>query len=148
MERCSIPLDKAGLGTSLYFAMRTIGTFAGAILLVKIPGRKFLIVSIISGIVALAVMLVLSNLWGILIMISVLGLAVANVFPILFSIALQKVPEKANEISGLMIMGVVGGAIILPIMGVISDFTSQAGGLLVLFAALIYLFFSALKINS
>lgn len=36
MERTGMPVSEAGLGTSLYFAARTIGSFAGAFLLAKL----------------------------------------------------------------------------------------------------------------
>lgn len=147
MERCSIPLEKAGLGTSLYFVARTLGTFIGAILLVKLSGRKFFIVSMLVAIPALLAMLLTGNLWGILSMVFVLGFAVANVFSIIFSAALKKLPERANEISGLLIMGVAGGAVIPLIMGITSDSLGQTGGMAVLMVALAYLFFSAVKLK-
>lgn len=148
MERCAVPLDKAGLGTSLYFAARTIGTFAGAILLVKLSGRKFFIVSMIIGIIAMILMLIAGSLWAILVMVFILGLTVANVFSIIFSMALQRLPERANEISGLMIMGVAGGAIFPVIMGVVTDSAgTQTGGMFVLLVALVYLLFSAVKVK-
>ena len=148
MARCAIPLEKAGLGTSLYFMARTTGSFAGALLLMKIPGRKFFIVSMLAGIGGLIAMLLMSNLWAILAMIFVLGLAVANVFSIVFSAAIQRIPERANEISGLMIMGVAGGAIFPVIMGVVSDSVGQAGGLVVLLGALVYLLFCAFRMDT
>jgi fucose permease len=145
-ERCALPLDKATLGTSLYFMARTIGAFAGAILLVKISGRKFFIVSIVIALAAMIALLPLTNMWAILVMVFILGLSVANVFSIIFSVALQRKPERANEISGLMIMGVAGGAILPVIMGVVSDISGgQAGGLIVLLVALGYLLFCAFK---
>ena len=147
MERCSIPLEQAGLGTSLYFVARTVGTFAGAILLVKLSGRKFFIVSMLVAIPALLVMLLIGNLWGILSMVFIIGLAVANVFSIIFSAALKRLPERANEISGLLIMGVAGGAIIPLIMGIASDSFGQTGGMAVLLIALGYLLFSASKME-
>ena len=64
MDRCGILLEKAGLGTSLYFVARTLGTFMGAILLVKLSGRKFFIVSMLVAIPALLVMLLTGNLWN------------------------------------------------------------------------------------
>jgi fucose permease len=145
MERCHILLDKAGLGTSLYFVARTIGAFTGAILLLKISSRKFFIVSIVVAIIAMVAMLLISNLWAILALIFVIGFACANVFSIIFSFALQKHPDRANEMSGLMIMGVAGGAVIPPIMGVVSDSMGQSGGLIVLLVCLAYLLFSAFK---
>lgn len=143
MERCGMSLEKAGLGTSLYFMARTAGAFVGALLLVKVAGRKFFIVSMIGGIAAMGGMLLLGNVWVVLTMIFVLGLAIANVFSIIFAAAIQRTPERANEISGLMIMGVAGGAIFPFIMGVVSDSVGQVGGLFVLLGALIYLLFCA-----
>lgn len=147
MERCDILLEKAGLGTSLYFVARTIGTFVGAILLVKLSGRKFFIVSMVCAILAMLVMLMIGNLWGILSMVFVLGFAVANVFSIIFSAALKRKPERANEISGLLIMGVAGGAVIPLIMGITSDSLGQTGGMAVLLVALTYLLYSAFKLK-
>ncbi len=147
MERCSIPLEQAGLGTSLYFIARTVGSFAGAIMLVKISGRKFFIYSMFVAIPALLVMLLIGNLWSILSMVFIIGFAVANVFSIIFSAALKKRPEYANEISGLMIMGVAGGAVIPLIMGITSDSLGQTGGLSILLFAMAYLTYSAFKLK-
>ncbi len=147
MERCDILLEKAGLGTSLYFIARTVGSFAGAILLVKLSGRKFFIVSMFIAIPALLIMLFIGNLWGILSMVFILGLAVANVFSIIFAAALRRKPDRANEISGLLIMGVAGGAVIPLIMGITSDLVGQTGGMAVLLIALGYLLFSAFKLK-
>ncbi len=147
MERCDILLEKAGLGTSLYFIARTVGAFAGAILLVKLSGRKFYIVSMMIAIPALLIMLFIGNLWGILSMIFILGLTIANVFSIIFAAALRRKPERANEISGLLIMGVAGGAVMPLIMGITSDSLGQTGGMAVLLIALGYLLFSAFKLK-
>ncbi len=147
MERCGILLEKAGLGTSLYFIARTVGTFAGAILLVKLSGKKFFIVSMLFAIVALLIMLLIGNLWGILSLIFIIGLAIANVFSIIFAAALRRKPERANEISGLLIMGVAGGAVIPLIMGITSDSFGQTGGMAVLLVALTYLLYSAFNLK-
>jgi len=147
MERCRIPLDQAGLGTSLYFIARTTGTFVGAILLMKLSGSKFLIISMVVAIAGMLLMLMMSNLWAILVLVFVLGFAVANVFSIIFSAALQRKPERANEISGLMIMGVAGGAVIPPLMGLLSDHLGQAGGLALLLLSMIYLLFTGFKLK-
>ncbi len=147
MERCNILLDQAGLGTSLYFIARTTGTFVGAILLVRFSARKFFIISMVAAIAGMVVMLSMTKLVAILAFIFIIGFAVANVFSIIFSAALQKKPERANEISGLMIMGVAGGAIIPPLMGIVSDKMGQGGGLAVLLIAMIYLLIVALTLN-
>ena len=147
MERTGLPLEKAGLGTSLYFAARTIGAFLGAILLVKISGRSFFIVSMAVAVAAMGIMLAFSGLWVILVMIFILGFAAANIFPIIFAIALRKKPGLENEVSGLMIMGVAGGAIIPLIMGIVADRTGQVGAMIVLLLAIFYLLYTSFKVE-
>jgi FHS family L-fucose permease-like MFS transporter len=148
MERCGLLIDKAGLGTSLYFIARTTGAFVGAILLMKFAPRKFFIISMFIAIAAITVALFMSNLIAILIMIFLLGFAVANVFSIVFSAALQRKPERANEISGLMIMGVSGGALFPWLMGVVSDsYHSQGAAFVVLLGLLCYLLFLAFSMK-
>jgi MFS transporter, FHS family, L-fucose permease len=146
MERCHIPLDKAGLGTSLYFAARILGTLAGSIVLAKISNRRFLIINMILALVAMLFMFILGSLWSISILIFILGFTIANVFSIIFSMALQEMPDRANEISGLMIMGVSGGAIFPVLMGLVSDsIGTQTSGLLVLCVSIAYLLLIAVR---
>ncbi len=147
MERCSIPLEEAGLGTSLYFIARTVGTMLGAIFLVKYSSRNFFLAGMVLAIVSLVGMMLSSQLWLILAMISILGLSVANVFSIVFSAALKKMPDHTNEISGLMIMGVAGGAVFPIVMGLVSDSFGQVAGIGILSVAFVYLLFTALKLE-
>nr|WP_319510308.1 MFS transporter [uncultured Draconibacterium sp.] len=148
MERTVMPLEKAGLATSLYFAARTIGTFIGAILLMKYSGRLFYIGSAVLGIVALVVMVAIPGPVSLMyVMIFCSGLAVANVFSIVFSAALRRKPEYANEVSGLLIMGVAGGAIVPPIMGLVSDAAGQTGAMVVVLLLFVYLLINALKMK-
>jgi fucose permease len=147
MERCSIPLEEAGLGTSLYFIARTAGTLLGAIFLIKYSSRSFFLVGMILAMAALVGMLFSNQLWVILAMIVILGLSVANVFSIVFSAALKKMPNQTNEISGLMIMGVAGGAVFPIVMGLVSDSFGQVAGIGILSVAFVYLLFTALKLE-
>lgn len=147
IERCNIPLEKAGLGISLYFVARTIGTLIGAILLIKLDGRIFFIVNMIIAIPVMILMLLTGNLFLILTMVFLLGLLVANVFSIIFSAALKKEPERANEIAGLLVMGIAGGAVLPLLMGIISDNLGQTAGMALLLVALFYLLFNAFKME-
>ena len=139
MYRCGLPLEKAGLSTSLYFIARTVGSLVGVFVLSRVRGGRFLGWTGVVGILALAGMLVVSNIWLLGVMIVLTGLAVANVFPILFSDALKRTPALQNEVSGLMIMGVAGGAILLPVMGLVGDWHGPAWGIGSLLAAWAYL---------
>lgn len=147
MERCDIALEQAGLGTSLYFIARTSGTFIGAILLAKMAPRKFFITGVVVAMAGTLAMLPLNNVWAILVMVFLVGFALANVFSIIFSAALQRNPSHSNEISGLMVMGISGGAVIPPLMGVVADHFGQTGGMVILLAAMGYLLFCALRMQ-
>lgn len=139
MERTNLSLDEAGLGTSLYFSARTVGTFAGTFLLVRVPSARFFKVSMLACIPVFIGMIFFHSLWMIGIMIVLIGLLCANVFSILFSYALRHKPAYDSEISALMIMGVSGGALIPLLMGVLSDEFGLVAGLSVLLFCLLYL---------
>lgn len=147
MDRTGMALSEAGLGTSLYFAARTIGSFAGAFLLAKFSAGRFLKYSMLVAIVAFILLLAFPAIWSMFVMIVIVGLACANVFSIIFSFALQHKPERANEISALMIMGVSGGALVTPLMGVVADSFGQVVGLSVLLLCILYISLISFRIN-
>lgn len=147
MEKLSLPLHEAGLGSSLYFAARTGGSFIGAILLTRIPSRPFLRYSMLVAVCAFVALLFSGSLWSIGAMIVLVSLACSNVFSILFSLALEHRPDHSNEISALMIMGVSGGALVTPCMGGISDMFGQVAGLMVLLISMLYIGIISIKIK-
>lgn len=57
-----------------------------------------------------------------------------------FATALESMPDKQNEVSGLMIMGLFGGTIFPLLMGILSDVMGLAGAVLIMAAGVIYLF--------
>lgn len=147
MAQTGLSLNEAGLGTSLYFISRTAGTFFGALLLTRIDSKVFMQSGMIIAIAAFAALLVSDQLWLLLLWIVIIGLACSNVFSILFSYALKHKPEHANEISALMIMGVSGGALIMPFMGALSDGYGQIAGLLPLLLCMVYLLWTTGKLG-
>ena len=147
MERTGMPVSEAGLGTSLYFAARTISSFAGAFLLAKLSGARFLKYSMFVAIAAFVLLLLVPDMWSMFVMIVIVGLACANVFSIIFSYALQHKPERANEISALMIMGVSGGALITPLMGIVADGFGQVAGLSILLLCILYICIISFRID-
>ena len=67
--------------------------------------------------------------------------------PDYFSQALLAMPQKKNEVSGLMIMGLFGGTIFPLAMGVASDAIGQSGAVAVMTVGVLYLFFYMMKIK-
>ncbi len=147
MQQLNMPLHEAGLGTSLYFSARTAGSFVGAFLLARIDAARFLKFSMGMALVAFVCLLLVQSLWVMAAMIVIVGLACANVFSILFSWALQRTPERTNEVSALMIMGVSGGALVTPFMGILSDAFGQVAGLSVLLFCMLYIGLVAYRIK-
>jgi len=131
-ERCHLPLEKADLLKSVYFIVRTIGTFAGGILLMKVSERSFYKYSALVAFIGIVCMLLSHSLWSIMACVIVFGLGYANLFAIIFSLALKQIPKKANEISSLLIVGVSGGAIALLLGGVSDFFHSQWAAMAIL----------------
>ena len=80
--------------------------------------------------------------------IALVGYGNSNVFSILFSQALLSMPQRQNEVSGLMIMGLFGGTVFPLLMGFASDaLHSQTGTLLVLVVGVFYLLFLFTKLR-
>lgn len=74
--------------------------------------------------------------------VALIGWGNSNIFSIIFSRALLYKPSRSNEISGLMMMGIAGGAIFPVLMGAASDaLGGQTGAVGVLTACVIYLLF-------
>ena len=138
-------LEQAGLGTSLYFVAKTAGTFIGALLLAKWSPKGIFRICMVIGLIALAGMIFGQQSILMYVLIVVVGIAYANVFSIIFSNALQYKPERNNDISALMVMGVSGGALFPPIMGLVSDMSNQATSLVVLVLGTVYLMMIALS---
>ena len=147
-ERLGYATEDAAFASSFYFVFRLAGCLAGAFILAHFSSRKFFIISIVLLAIAVAGLFVSFSLTTIYICLAIFGIGNANIFSIMFSQALAHRPDKGNEVSALMIMGVAGGAVFPPLMGVGSDFVgSQQGAIAVLAFCVLYLVFLISKIK-
>ena len=80
--------------------------------------------------------------------IALVGFGNSNVFSIIFSQALLNEPDKQNEVSGLMIMGLFGGTIFPLAMGFAADMMGQSGSVAVMAIGAIYLMIYTFMIKS
>ena len=144
IERCGMDVEKASLGASVYFICRTVGAFLGTFLLARMDDIKYLKINLFLAVVSMAFLFFVRPAWAILACIGGIGFFCSSVFSVLFSQALKARPEKANEISGFMITGVCGGAVIPPLMGLATEWVgNQRGSLLVITLCLAYLVWCA-----
>ena len=147
MERLGMSLADAGFATSLYFIFRTTGCFLGAFILQKLSARTFFGISVLCMLVAMIGLFVFQEMTMIYVCIALIGFGNSNIFPVIFSQALLAMPQKKNEVSGLMIMGLFGGTIFPLAMGVASDAIGQSGAVAVMTVGVLYLFFYMMRMK-
>lgn len=135
--------EVAQQGRSLYFFGKMLGTFFGAFLLVRFSSTKFLIGSSFATLLTSLLFIFSPTPLIAQILLFLIGLAASNIFPLIFSLTIQEYPERANEISGLMIMAVSGGAVIPPLVGAIADIFNITAGMYVFVFCSLYLIFAS-----
>lgn len=147
-ERIGVPLSEAGYVISIYFLLRTIGCFSGTFILAWFSPVKFFMISVSMIMAGVAGLFFSYDIIAIYICIGLIGFGNSNIFPIIFTSALSYMPSRQNEISGLMIMGIIGGAIFPVLMGVASDsMGSQTGSIVVLTTCVGYLLFLMIRMK-
>jgi fucose permease len=137
-ERFDIDINRVGLlGTGLFFTALTIGRLSGGLILNWMAPRKFFLLTCavsVAGLLGLGIpdrTLAVASFF-------LAGLGFANIFPLVFSLAVESLPERANELSGLMVTAIVGGAFLPPLMGFAADHSTVQISFLVPLAAILY----------
>jgi len=126
---------------SVYFFGKMLGAFLGAIMLVKLASRTFFLWTSLASVVAILALIFVPVQMGGMIVMFIIGLSVANIFPLIFSLTVEKYSDRVNEISGLMIMAVSGGAVIPSLILWIFDKIDITTGMFVLVISAVYLLF-------
>lgn len=139
IKHFNVDQTAAESGRSVYFLGRMLGTFAGAIILTKLSSRKLFMWTSVLGIVCLIAILLIKSPSIAWVLVFLIGLAVANIWPLVFSIAVERYPSQSNEISGLMMMAISGGAVIPLLIGWLSDLSGIVLGMSILVVCMIYL---------
>lgn len=140
VERLGFSVADASMAGSVYFLSRTIGCLIGAVVLQYIASERFFRWSVLGLLLALIGLSFASTLEQLYAVLLILGIGNANIFSILISKALNTFPDNKNEVSGLMITGLCGGALFVVPMGIVSDWIeSQAGALIILGLGAVYL---------
>ncbi len=140
IERLGMTLNDAAFATSLYFIFRTLGCLTGSFFLRMVNNRLFFVISITMMALSMCGLFFGTTKLVLYIAIALVGYGNSNVFSLVFAQALQSVPDKQNEVSGLMIMGLFGGTVFPLLMGFASDAMGQVGAVLVMAVGVAYLF--------
>ncbi|MBI9069340.1 MAG: MFS transporter [Salinivirgaceae bacterium] len=139
-------IEKLGLwGTLFLFLFLMAGRFLGGIILNWMKPKRFLIITTLLSLVGVGILYFAPNQIIGFTAIGLIGLGFANIFPLIFSITIDSMPERSNEVSGLMITAIIGGAFVPLVFGAIADATTLMAGFIVPAVCLAYILFVSLK---
>ena len=139
MERTGILLDDAAIVCTIYFVAKAAGSFSGSFIMSYLKDWTFLLLSVLMMVAAAFGLIYGQDTAVIYASVALMGFGNGNPFSIVFARAMQAVPEKKNEVSGLLIMGIFGGTIFPLLMGFASDAIGQVGAVLVMSVGILYL---------
>ena len=145
LERHGFTSNQAISGISIYIFALMISRFLGAIILKKLNARAFLLISAFLTLAGLVFLIFDIDPLFTKIAILLVGLGSANIFPLIFSLSIERMPDRSNEISGLMIMAISGGALFPLIMGIIIDSLGLTASIVFLLLISLYLGYLSLK---
>jgi FHS family L-fucose permease-like MFS transporter len=117
------PLETAGKTVSLYWGGAMVGRLIGSALLTRVPAPRLL--AVFTGI-ACALCLFVFTSGGVPAGYAALSIGLFNsiMFPVIFTITLERSTASEEATSGFLCFSIVGGAAIPPLTGLVSQHTS------------------------
>ncbi|WP_424244494.1 fucose permease [Elusimicrobium posterum] len=128
---------------ALFFLPILFGRLLGPVVLRYITPQKFFVITIAMAIVGVLCVFT-KNYYLCLIGTFLVGAGYANTFPLAYSITVDSMPEKNNELAGLMVSAICGGALIPPVMGFVADRAGLVAAYVIPLICLVYIMFVAL----
>ena len=135
-----VNVDLAGMGPTVYFVAKTVAAFAGAIVFARISAAKCFPWCMGLGLAATAAIPLVSTPLAFLSVVAFVALLTANSFGMCMALAIGRFPNKANEISSLMVMAIVGGGLVSAVLGFAQASFGPVGIVATLGGCLAYLF--------
>ncbi len=147
MVKFGVTLERAAIGISIFFAGEMVARLIGAILLNWIKPRPFLLLISFIALAGIVGVLISPGYIVALLFIFLIGLGAGNMFPVIFTLALEKMPNRSNEISGLLVMAISGGAFIPPIVGFVSTVVTPLASMFVIGLCMLYVLWISLYVK-
>ena len=131
--------DYIGSATVSYFwAMLTVGSLIGLLLLKLFDSKKVLLMSSFATIIFLLSALYGPAKWA-LVGFPAIGFSISVMWSIIFSLGLNSVKHHHGALSGILCTGIAGGAIWPLIVGFLGDWLSLQFAMTVLILPLVYI---------
>jgi len=137
-------IAEAGEMVAWYWGAAMVGRLVGAALMNFIPSTKYLAV---NALIAIVMIIVSMNTSGNMAMYSILAVGFFNsiMFPTIFTLAVKGLGAMTSKGSGLVCQGIVGGALVPLIQGVVADSIGIQMSFIVPMVCYIYIGWYALK---
>jgi FHS family L-fucose permease-like MFS transporter len=132
------PVAEGKTAVSLFWGLMTAGCFLGLVLLKLFDSRRVLVGFSAAAMLALTLALfgpAQVSLWAF----PMIGFCASVMWPIIFSLALNSVDRHHGAFSGILVTGIVGGALVPPLVGALGDAVGLRLGMMVLYLGLAYI---------
>lgn len=147
------PMTDGANAVGGFWGWMTVGCIAGLIFLKLFDSRKVLIGFVAAALITLTVALfgpaklatfpmwlpLFGKFQVVLYTFSLIGFFASVMWPIIFSLALNSVDRHHGTFSGILVTGIVGGAVLPPVIGKLGDMFGLKIGLLVIYLTLAYI---------
>ncbi len=129
-EVLGVSLEQAGKMVSLYWGGAMVGRFVGSLLLTRFSATNLL--ALFAGI-ACAICIYVFAIGGVTSGYAALGIGLFNsiMFPVIFTLTLERTTASEEATSGFLCFSIVGGAAIPPLVGLVSGQTSYTTAFIV-----------------
>ena len=111
-------------GPGAFFIGLAVGRGTGSLLLRVLSARTALVLSAALGLVGVGLCFGAPSASVAMAAPLVAGLGFANIWPLVFALAIDARPARGSEVSGLMVMAIAGGAVLPALMGKVADLST------------------------
>jgi FHS family L-fucose permease-like MFS transporter len=121
----NVSVERAGKLVSFYWLGAMIGRFLGSALLLKVPAYRLLT---LFTLVAAALCLTVTQTGGEVAAYAAIAVGLFNsiMFPVIFTLTLERSTASQAATSGLLCMAIIGGALLPLLAGAITDASSRS----------------------
>jgi FHS family L-fucose permease-like MFS transporter len=132
------PQTTGAKAVAYFWGLMTAGGVLGLVLLKIMDSRKVLVIFTILAIICLSAALFGSAKISLLAF-PTIGFFASVMYPIIFSLALNSISEHHGSFSGILVTGIIGGAIVPLIIGWMGDHFGLRNGMLFLYVTMGYI---------